>query len=389
MSGFAYSDARAAQLRKLTEMSRALTHTVSLDDVLRLAVERGVELLNGAKAVLMLTDDEDVLSVRASCGIDADRCEAFREPMQETIGSRLEGLLGNGLGDGEFTAVPLVVNSQVVGLLAVSHPMERSDDEREWLLSALADQAAIALEKTRLDETGAFRERLMGIVGHDLRTPLQVIIMASALMLRDDSLGERPRVLARRVANSAARMTDIIEQLLDFTRSRLGGGMPLTTQRIELTAVCRRVIEELELVHPNRSIVLEAGAPIQGEWDSDRLVQAVSNVVGNALQHGDVGTAVRVSLSADDGEATIAVRNEGDPIPASLIPRLFDPFRRGTRDSDAPSHGAGLGLGLFIAQQIIRAHHGTIAVSSSAEAGTIVAIRLPLQPSPTPGPAVT
>jgi phosphoserine phosphatase RsbU/P len=386
MSSFAHSDARAAQLRKLTEVSRALTHTVSLDDVLRLAVERGVELLNGDKAVLMLTDDDGVLSVRASSGIDADRCEAFREPMHETIGSRLEGLLGNGPRVGEFTAVPLVASGQVVGLLAVAHPMERSDDEREWLLSALADQAAIALEMTRLDETGAFRERLMGIVGHDLRTPLQAIIMASALLLRDDSLGERPRVLARRVANSAARMKDIIEQLLDFTRSRLGGGMPLTTQRIELTAVCRRVIEELELVHPNRSIVLASAAPIQGEWDSDRLVQAVSNVVGNALQHGDDAAAVRVSLSAENGEATIAVHNEGVPIPASLLPRLFDPFRRGTSDSDAPSHDAGLGLGLFIAQQIIRAHKGTIAVSSSAEAGTIVSIRLPLQHSPTPNP---
>jgi sigma-B regulation protein RsbU (phosphoserine phosphatase) len=89
-------------------------------------------------------------------------------------------------------------------------------------------------------------------------------------------------------------------------------------------------------------------------------------------------------LSAQNGEATIAVRNEGVPIPASLIPRLFDPFRRGTPDADAPSHGAGLGLGLFIAQQIIRAHNGTIAVSPSAETGTIVSIRLPLQPSPPP-----
>jgi len=377
---FVHSDLRASQLRKLTEVSRALTYTVSLDDVLQLTVEQAAELLHGGRAVLMLTNDDGLLTVRSSWGIDAARCDTFREPLRETMIDRLQGLLTDD-DEGQFTAVPLVVNGEVTGLLAVAHGHDPSDEEQEWLLSALADQAAIALEKTRLDETGAFRERLMGIVGHDLRTPLQAITVASALMLRDDALGERHRVLARRVANSAVRMADIIDQLLDFTRSRLGGGISVTPKEIDLHGVCQRVIDELELTYPDRSIVLDAGPGIRGEWDPDRLAQALSNVVGNALRHGTETTPITVSTSTAAGDVVVNVHNEGTPIPAALMPQLFDPFRRGTSAVNGGSAGAGLGLGLFIAQQIVRAHDGQIAVASSAGDGTTVCIRLPLQRS--------
>jgi sigma-B regulation protein RsbU (phosphoserine phosphatase) len=383
VSPFVHSELRAVQLRKLTEVSRALTYTVSLDDVLRLTVEQAVELLHGGRAVLMLTNDDGLLTVRSSWGIDAARCDTFREPLRETMIDRLRGLLTDDARE-QFTAVPLVVNGQVTGLLAVAHGHNPSDEEQEWLLSALADQAAIALEKTRLDETGAFRERLMGIVGHDLRTPLQAITVASALMLRDDALGERHRVLARRVANSAARMTDIIDQVLDFTRSRLGGGISVTREEVDLDGVCRRVIDELELVYPGRSIVLDAGPGIRGEWDPDKLAQALSNIVGNALRHGSVAAAITVSTSTAAGDVVVNVHNWGTPIPEALIPQLFDPFRRGTSAVNGGSAGAGLGLGLFIAQQIIRAHDGRIAVSSSESEGTTVSIRLPLQASSSP-----
>jgi sigma-B regulation protein RsbU (phosphoserine phosphatase) len=384
VSAFAHSELRAGQLRKLTEISRALTYTVSLDEVLRLTVERAAELLHSDKAVLMLSNDEGLLTVRSSWGIDAARCDTFREPLLETMGDRLRGLLIEDGGTGHFTAVPLVVSGEVMGLLAVAHSADPSDEEQEWLLSALADQAAMALEKTRLDETGAFRERLMGIVGHDLRTPLQAITMAATLLLRDDALDERPRVLARRVANSAARMADIIDQLLDFTRSRLGGGIAITREDIELNDVCRRVIDELELVYPGRPIVLAAGPLSRGEWDPDRLAQALSNIVGNALRHGSQTHPITVSTSTAEGSVVVDIHNEGEPIPVAAMPHLFDPFRRGTSDADAASPGAGLGLGLFIAQQIIHAHDGGIAVSSSAADGTTVSIRLPHQASAAP-----
>jgi sigma-B regulation protein RsbU (phosphoserine phosphatase) len=388
VSAFAHSELRASQLRKLTEVSRALTYAVSLDDVLRLTVQRAAELLDGTRAVLMLTNDEGVLTVRASWGIEAGRCETFREPMRETVVDRLRGLLATDEEEGvRFTAVPLVVSGQVTGLLAVAHGRVPSDDEQEWLLSALADQAAIALEKTRLDETGAFRERLMGIVGHDLRTPLQAVTFAAALLLRDDTLGEPHRVLARRISNSAARMTDIIDQLLDFTRSRLGGGIALAREGVELNAIGRRVIDELELVHPGRPLVFDAGPPVRGRWDPDRVAQALSNVVGNALQHGSHAAPVLVRTQSHEQDALVTVHNAGNPIPPELMPKLFDPFRRGTPDTNRAVNNAGLGLGLFIAQQIIRAHGGTIAVTSTAEDGTTVSIRLPLEPATTPDPS--
>ena len=176
-------------------------------------------------------------------------------------------------------------------------------------------------------------------------------------------------------------MADIIDQLLDFTRSRLGGGIEVTCEEVELTDVCRRVIDELELVYPGRPIVLEAGPVCRGTWDQDRLAQALSNVVGNALRHGSQTSPITVSTSARDSDVVVTVHNDGKPIPPELIPQLFDPFRRGTSDTNARSPGAGLGLGLFIALQIIRAHDGAISVASSAENGTTVSIRLPPQPS--------
>jgi signal transduction histidine kinase len=123
--------------------------------------------------------------------------------------------------------------------------------------------------------------------------------------------------------------------------------------------------------------VLESDRPVSGDWDTDRLAQAVSNVIGNALEHGDRSKPVRVSIRSSDEVFTIDVQNEGTPIPPELMPRLFDPFRRGTPDGCAQPHGAGLGPGLFIAQQILQTHGGRITVTSTQEAGTVVSIRLP------------
>ena len=175
-------DKRLQQLRRLTELSRALTYAVSLDEVLDLTTERAAGLLETDRAVLMLTNDEGVLSVRASFGLERASTERFREPLDDSLVQRLQGLLR--VEPERFVSVPLVVAGEVTGILAVAllEGMDPSE-EQEWLLSALADQAAVALEKTRLDETGEFRERLIGIVSHDLRNPLNSILLGATLLL--------------------------------------------------------------------------------------------------------------------------------------------------------------------------------------------------------------
>jgi phosphoserine phosphatase RsbU/P len=357
---------RLQQLRRLTEVSRALTQAVSLEQILDLTVRRAAELLDAGKVVLMLANDDSLLSVRATHGVAHGLADRFAEPLSESLIARIKGLFGDDCGG--FLGVPLVVDGKVSGILAVaSVASTRPVEEHEWLLSALADQAAVALEKTRLSEVAEFRERLLAIVGHDLRNPLNAISM-SADVLRQSDAPERFRTRAERIMESCNRMRSMIDQLADFTRARLGGGIPLERETFDLVELCRSIIAEANLSHPGVDIRFTA-EPTTGTWDRDRLAQVISNLIGNALQHG-AGAAVTVSLYATTDTARLDVHNLGKPIPPDLLRHLFDPFRTSS------TNGVHLGLGLYIVQQIIHAHDGTIAVTSNGE-GTRFSVQLP------------
>ena len=364
---------RLQQIRKLTEVSRALTYAASLDEVLQLTVDRAVDLLGAEKSLLMTANDDGLLSVRASRGLDAALVERFHEPFSETLIARLRGLLD--VEPEHFLGVPLVSAGAITGILAVTRPLKAPGAERdERLLSALADQVAVALEKIRLDEIGEFREQLMGIVGHDLRSPLSAIHMAAQILLRREDLGEQETALVRKITNSASLAARIIDQLLDFTRSRLGGGIPIYPKRFDLNEICRQVIGETELTHPERPLHFDVRGDLNGVWDGDRMYQLLANLVGNAVQHGQPRSAIEVGIDGSDTEIVIEVANRGDPILPAAQEFIFEAFRRG-RPAD-PSR-QGIGLGLFIAQQIAAAHGGSIAVTSSASDGTIFRVRLP------------
>lgn len=217
-----------------------------------------------------------------------------------------------------------------------------------------------------------FRERLMGIVSHDLRSPLHAITLAAETLLRRESLSESVLVRVRRIVLSGDRMSRMITDLLDFTRARLGGGIPLQRRPGELVELVRTTLEEFDMTHPGRVVFSHGEGPYTGEWDLDRLAQVISNLVGNALKHGAENTPVEVDLREEGQEIVLVVTNQGTPIPESLLPHVFDPFRRSTDSSRQ-----GLGLGLYIAQQIVLAHGGSIAASSNPVAGTTFSVRLP------------
>jgi PAS domain S-box-containing protein len=217
-----------------------------------------------------------------------------------------------------------------------------------------------------------FRDRLVGIVSHDLRSPLQSITLATELLLRREDVPATALSGVRRIARSAERMSRMITDLLDFTRARVGGGIPLRRQHTRLVELVRATLEELEVTHPDRVVLTHGRGPHAGEWDPDRLAQVVSNLVGNALQHGARDTPVQVALREEGSEVVLTVTNQGAPIPEALLPHVFDPFQRA-----ADSGREGLGLGLYIVEQIVQAHGGTIAVCSSAAAGTTFTVRLP------------
>jgi len=362
------------QIRKLTAVSRALTYAATLDEVFQLTVAHAADLLDTEMALLMVADDEGLLSLRSCVGIDPGRVGAFHEPLSEAMVGRLAGLLDKTVEG--LLVVPLVVAGAIRGILVViRRPSSSGAEQDEWLLSALADQAAAALEKSRLDEIGEFRERLIGIVGHDLRSPLSTILLGTHILLHKEGLGEKETEVARRIARSAQQAIRLIEQLLDLTRSRLGGGISIDPRKVDMQEICGQVLDETELAHPDRPLCVEAKGDLIGVWDRDRLYQLLANLVGNAVQHGEPQSAIQMRIQGCAAEVVIEVVNRGEPIPPAAMPHIFDAFRKGR--SALASRTQGLGLGLFIAQQIARSHGGSITATSSQSDGTTFRVCLP------------
>ncbi|MET0593292.1 MAG: HAMP domain-containing sensor histidine kinase [Polyangiaceae bacterium] len=227
-----------------------------------------------------------------------------------------------------------------------------------------------------LTERSNFEQQLLGIVSHDLRNPLQTIKLSAELALGASAMNARERRAFERIERAARRAGRMIDDLLDFTRVRLGGGFTVNRLCVDLRAVVAVVVEEILITYPERRIEIDADGDTRGFWDADRLSQIVQNLVGNAVQHTTEDVRVRVSTRADGGDVILEVHNGGDStIPEEDLMRLFEPFHRG-RGTRARS-GRSLGLGLFITSQIVRAHGGTVGVTSRPGVGTTFIVRLP------------
>ena len=272
------------------------------------------------RSVLLLTDNDGLLSVRASHGLDPAAAQSdLHEPLQETLITRLKLLLCT-TDNEQFLGVPLVVAGEVTGLLAVAMLASSSQPEDdEWLLSALADQAAVALEKTRLDETAEFRERLIGIVSHDLRNPVSVIKMAATLLRRWKQLEPSAvDTIVTRIHTSADRVTAMVHDLLDFTEARLGGSIPLGRKPGDLHTIVRQVVEDLAVANPDRTFDLQHEGDAQGSWDEGRMAQVVGNLLSNAVTYSPQGSVIRISTRNEGDAVVLVIQNEGTPIRPDL-----------------------------------------------------------------------
>jgi PAS domain S-box-containing protein len=229
-----------------------------------------------------------------------------------------------------------------------------------------------------LSEANLLRDRLLGIVGHDLRTPIGAVTM-SAQLLQRHTLDEKAKQSVDRILRSASRMKRLIGQLLDLARIRATGGIPVETTPVDLHALFRHVIDEVAGADPKIAISLEVSGDGRGTWDGDRLAQVFSNLLANAIQHGADAGPVSVRVIDEGENVAITVHNQGTPIPADVLPFIFDPFRQGEEHGKTPS--ASVGLGLYIVQQIILAHDGWVDVRSPDGDGTTFTIHLPRHPS--------
>jgi len=223
------------------------------------------------------------------------------------------------------------------------------------------------------------KEMFLAILGHDLRSPLSAIMMSAEFMLETKELKEPHLSLASRIASSSARMQRMIGDLLDFTRSRLGGGIPITRADMSLEKAVYDAVDEIVSAHPDRKIEVDARGGDRGEWDCARISQALTNLIGNALDHGSRETVVSVDVGGNDAEATIAIHNRGAGIAPELISGIFGAMKGKGMAATAASSGSygNLGLGLYIAERIVNAHRGHIEVDSSDARGTTFTIHLP------------
>lgn len=250
-------------------------------------------------------------------------------------------------------------------VVAKAAPVRSPGAELEWI-GMVADVS----DRVRVEEA---RERFIGILGHDLRNPLGAIMMGVELL---GDLTDPERSVVARIDRSAHRMEAMIRDVLDFARGRLGDGIPIAPIATDLGKVGRDVIEEMRQAFPTREITVAATGELGGRWDADRVEQVLSNLLGNAIKHGTGPIAVAMR---DTGDAvTMIVHNGGSAIPPALIPLIFDPFR------SEHARAEGLGLGLYIASEIVRAHAGTIHVTSTEEDGTTFTIRWPRTKSRVP-----
>ncbi|HEY0963049.1 MAG TPA: sensor histidine kinase [Pseudomonadales bacterium] len=218
----------------------------------------------------------------------------------------------------------------------------------------------------------------LGILGHDLRSPLQSVSLGAAYLMRLPDGDSKMIQLGARMYNSAARMTGMLDDLLDFTKIRIGGGLQITRASTDFASICAQVIEEFLVTHPGRAIRSSTAGNCIGNWDGGRIGQVCQNLIGNALQYSASDTAVEIALTGGEDDVVLSVRNHGPPIPESVQNNLFDPLRRHVANQTAEALPTrNLGLGLYIAKEVVMAHHGTIGLKSTEAEGTTFTVTLP------------
>jgi len=363
------------------------------DEVVRLARQRADELVRAARGNVDREHPEASSRADPSSGRDRARADDLLEDERSSADTALEKqrtdqrLQSNVSLAGQRQATDRDLSGER------SHADSLGIDQREaneQMVSAtiraqeLAEEAHAATERAEetqreLRSVADFREMFIGVLGHDLRNPLGSIVMAAALLLRRKNLDEQDAQTATRIIRSSQRMTRMITQLLDLTRARLGGGLVIEPKPIDLREVCRNVVDEFEV-----TIQLDLEGDLTGTWDEDRLAEVLSNLAGNAVEYAAPATSVSIRAYRDAAEVVVEISNQGDPIPADVLPFIFEPFRRAKGRAKSPN--GNLGLGLYIAQQVVFSHGGTLDVHS-ADGTTTFVTRLPRVPPDHPGEA--
>ena len=254
------------------------------------------------------------------------------------------------------------------------------DSSRDMMrFNEAMDQALAESVVTYSENSDRTRDTFLAILGHDLRSPLSTMSMAGQFLVRPSVGTEATQQIGARVARSAANMTSMINDLLEYARTQLGGGIPLTLSLVNLRDICQAARDDTQAAYPECPFALDTSGDLAGMFDGLRLQQLFSNLLNNAAQYRDATHPVTLSVHGHADSITVQVRNLGPVIPAQSLRAIFDPLVQLSvtpgKQQGAPS--SSLGLGLFIAREITSAHGGTITAASNQETGTVFTVELP------------
>jgi signal transduction histidine kinase len=379
----------------LYSLARAVMSAESAESIFTAALDAIQLALGTDRSAILVFDSDSVMRFKAWRGLSDDYRRAVeghspwtrdaRDPQAIFVpdaehDSSLEGYreLFRKERIGALGFIPLVGGGRLMGKFMVYYSAARELSAAELdLARAIANHVAAAVARfeavSALQRSVRFNEMFTAVLGHDLRNPLGAIMAAAQLANKRPKAQAIAKPLAR-ILNSGERMARMIDQLLDFTRVRVGEGIPLQPKAIDIVDVVRHVVAELEIANPDWHVRVEQAGRTTGEWDEDRLLQVFSNLLANAVQHGLVDAGIEVHVDGSQAAVLkVSVHNMG-AIPPELLPRLFDPMTAGERQRDKSQ---GLGLGLFISQCIAQAHGGNIEVESSHATGTRFTVLLP------------
>jgi signal transduction histidine kinase len=394
-----YNRAREQKLRVFERFSVEPLQAKNLQELLEGLLEVMGEVAPEVDTATILLREGNELRVRASRGLEDEVQRGFSLAVGDgfagTIAARREPLLLHDAardplvksdyirqsGTKALYGVPLVdEQGEVIGVAHMGSLRATEFQEEDLVLfRALANRAtSLIVSRERADQLimdEHQRERFISLLAHDLRSPLNSIVMSTQLLLKMGQLNERDRRAVMRMSRAGDRMARMIGDLLDFARTRGGRGIPLSRAWFDLGEIVRAALEDVETLHPTREVRFSNRVKRRVFCDADRVAQVVTNLVGNAVEHGAADAPVEVTLHEDGEDVVLTVHNEGRPIPGDLLPHVFEPFRRGS-ETDA----SGVGLGLFIAEAVAVAHGGSIEVESAEGRGTTFFVRLPASP---------
>jgi hypothetical protein len=331
---------------------------------------------------LLLATVRDMKSVQTSA-LRSDKSGGYSDGSAVSIrlnGASEEHAIGR-LGSG-FDLLQLVseyraLRASVLSLWRKSVPAADDRDVDDLnLFHESIDQSlskAVISYTKRVDQS---RDLFLAILSHDLRNPLNSIAMSAALLPQLPNSNADSTQTASQISTNVSLMARMIGDLLDYTRTRLGAGMPVQPAAMDLSALCREVFAEYRTGFPDRDIRFESAVDLTGDWDADRLRQMISNLMGNAVQHGE--DPIDLKLTGEASDVVLVVHNGGPPISPGELPKIFEPLVRGSSAGRPKANRPGsIGLGLYIAREIAQSHGGTIDVTSTQEAGTTFTVHLP------------